>query len=125
MHQPLPALIEQLPTHWVRRFVAAFEAGRVQKHPHARFVNAEGECCLVGALAGVRTSSEFAATELASRFVGGPLEALSRGFEARRYTAQMFYEEALLALAARGVQPRDGASAAPESSLHGAVLAGV
>jgi hypothetical protein len=100
MH-PIASLIDQLPTRWIHRFVATFEAGRVQKHPHARFVNAQGECCLVGALAGARTSTDFARSELAGAFLGTALEALSRGFEARRFTAQEFYEEALLALAAR------------------------
>jgi hypothetical protein len=125
MHQPLPVLIDQLPTRWVRRFVAAFEAGRVQKHPHARFVNNSGECCLVGALAGVRTSSEFAESELAAEFLGGPLEALSRGFEARHYTAQGFYEEALLALTARAAQPGFATSVATEPTVRSAAFAGV
>ena len=124
MHQPLPALIDQLPTRWVRRFVAAFEAGRVQKHPHARFVNARGECCLVGAMAGVKTSREFAESELAAEFLGGPLEAVSRGFEARRFTAQEFYEEALLVLAARFAEPDDGCVAARAGSAPAAALAG-
>ena len=101
MHRPIHQLIDELPSRWIERFVASFEAGRVQKHPHARFVNAQGECCLVGALAGARTSAEFARSELAGRFLGTALEALSRGFEARRFTAQEVYEEALLVLASR------------------------
>ena len=97
----LARFIDDLPTAWIHRFIDVFEDGRVQKHPHARFVNARGECCLVGALAGARSSAEFARSDVASRFRGTAVEALSRGFEAGRITGQEFYEEALLALAAR------------------------
>jgi hypothetical protein len=38
---------------------------------------------------------------------------LSRGFEARRFTAQEFYEEALLALVARRHAPSERMVAAP------------
>jgi hypothetical protein len=97
------AIVGQLPTAWIENYVRTFEAGRVQKHPHARFVNGRGECCLVGALAGIRRSEEFFGTEAGRCFVGSALETLSRAFESRRITAQEFYEESLLALAARAV----------------------
>jgi hypothetical protein len=100
-------IVEQLPTEWIENYVRTFEAGRVQKHPHARFVNARGECCLVAALAGIRRSEEFAGTALSVAFLGSPLEALSRAFEGRRVTGQEFYEEALLALAAHAVADRE------------------
>ena len=106
-------LIDELPTRWIERFVLTFEAGRVQKHPHARFVNTRGECCLVGALTGATSSAEFASSDLAGRFLGTALETLSRGFEARRFTAQEFYEEALLALVARRHAPSERMVAAP------------
>lgn len=101
MNAALPALIAELPTAWIENYISAFEAGRVQKHPQARFVNARGECCLVGGLAGAQTSQEFTTSVQAGGFLGTALEALSRAFESRRVTAQEFYEEALLALAAR------------------------
>lgn len=113
MNQPATAFVHLLPTTWIENFVRTFEDGRVQKHPHARFVNATGECCLVGALAGIRRSDEFGRTEVGRRFSGSPVEALSRAFEARRITAQEFYEEALLTLVSRSV-------AAPARELVGA-----
>jgi len=97
----LSELVARLPTRWLENYVAAFEAGRVQRHPQARFVNAAGECCLVAALAGVRAAAELVSTPVWDRFLGSELEELSRRFEARRVTPQAFYEEALLVLAAR------------------------
>src|SRR5690606_35286194 len=94
-------IVGRLPTEWLESYVAAYEAGRVQKHPQARFVNARGECCLVGALAGAATAQAFVATPQWHVFLGGELEELSREFEAGRVTGQAFYEEVLLALASR------------------------
>lgn len=104
-------LIERLPSGWLENYVSAFEGGRVQKHPHARFVTASGESCLVGALAGARTSAEVVASPVWSRFLGTELEDLSRHFEARRLTAQEVYEEVLLALATRKPEARPSAPA--------------
>jgi len=99
----IATIFAQLPTAWIENYVRTFEAGRVQKHPHARFVNARGECCLVAALAGIERSEDFCGTEQARTFLGSPLEQISRAFEARRITGQEFYEEALLVLAQRSV----------------------
>ena len=95
------SIIRAISTDAIHNFVAAFESGRVQKYPQARFVNRYGECCLVGALAGARTAADVVRSPLWRDFIGSPLEELSRRFEARRLTAQEFYEECLLALAAR------------------------
>lgn len=99
-------LIQTLPTQWIENFVAAFEAGRVQKHPQARFVNRRGECCLVGALAGARSAPDVVRSPVWSQFLGSPLEEISRHFESRRVTGQEFYEEAVLALTARRMAVR-------------------
>jgi hypothetical protein len=101
MNYELNRLIDSLPIQWIENFVAAFETGRVQKHPHARFVNASGECCIVAALAGVSTGAELTKSPVWSRFLGTVLEELSRRFESRRVTGQQFYEEAVLALVQR------------------------
>jgi hypothetical protein len=93
--------LERVPTAWIRNYVAAFETGRVQKHPQARFVNDRGECCLVAAMAGARSAAEFVASPQWAAFPGTVLEELSRHFESCRVTAQDVYEEALLALAVR------------------------
>ncbi|MGH7555845.1 MAG: hypothetical protein ACREMQ_22820 [Longimicrobiales bacterium] len=83
--------------------MAAFEAGRVQKYPHARFVNRYGECCVVGALADARSAADMVRSPLWAAFNGSVLEVLSRRFEARTLTSQDFYEEALLVLTTRKV----------------------
>jgi len=101
MNHSLNRLIDSLPLGWIENFVAAFEAGRVQKHPQARFVNAQGECCIVAALAGVSTGIELTKTPIWSGFLGSVPEELSRRFESRRLTGQQFYEEAILTLVAR------------------------
>jgi hypothetical protein len=113
----LAQLIRSMPTRWVANYVQAFESGRVQKHPHARFVNQAGECCIVGALAGARTAADVAASPVYAGFLGSGLEELSRRFESRRLTGQEFYEEALLALAVRG------AAVAPAEPCAAAVMA--
>jgi hypothetical protein len=97
----LAGIVAALPSPWLENLVDTFEAGRVQRHPHARFVNARGECCLVAALAGARTSFDLVDSELWRGFNGSALEQLSRAFEARRLTAAQVYDEALLVLAAR------------------------
>jgi hypothetical protein len=107
-------LLDGMPTDRLQMYVSVFEAGRVQAWPQARFVNEAGECCIVGALAGARTSAEFASLPLYAGFRGGVLEELSRRFEARSLTGQDFYEECLLVLAARAAQP---AAAVTESIL--------
>lgn len=101
MNTRLSELVERLPTAWLENYVRTFEAGRVQKHPQARFVNARSECCLVGSLAGARSNEEFVRSELWRRFLGTELEQISRLFESGWVTGQEFYEEVLLALAAR------------------------
>jgi hypothetical protein len=101
MDTRLSELVERLPTAWLENYVRTFEAGRVQKHPQARFVNARSECCLVGSLAGARSNEEFVRSELWRRFLGTELEQISRLFESGWVTGQEFYEEVLLALAAR------------------------
>jgi hypothetical protein len=98
---PMTELMSGLPTAWVERFVECFEAGRLQKHPQARFINERGECCLVGALAGARSAAELLASPVYASFLGTELETLSRHFEAGRLTGQDFYEESLLLLATR------------------------
>lgn len=95
------SIVRHIATDAIHNFITAFESGRVQKYPQARFVNRQGECCLVGALAGVRTAAEMVGSPLWQGFLGSAFEELSRRFEARRLTAQEFYEECLLALAAR------------------------
>jgi hypothetical protein len=97
----LAQIVAAIPTEWIEQYVHVFEAGRVQRHPQARFVNGAGECCVVGALAGARSSAELVASPVYAGFVGGVLEELSRRFETGRLSGQSFYEEALLALAAR------------------------
>jgi hypothetical protein len=99
-------LVAGLATAWLENYARAYEAGRVQKHPQARFVNASGECCLVGALAGVDSASQMLKTDVWQNFLGSELEELSRRFEARRLSGWEFYQEVLLALAARSVALR-------------------
>jgi len=101
MQVPDCRLIAGLPTAWLENYVRMFEAGRVQKHPQACFVNEVGECDLVGALAGAASGSEFVQTEQWARFLGSELEELSRRFEAGQLVGQQFYEEVLLALVER------------------------
>lgn len=100
----LPQLARSLRAEWIDTYVATFEEGRVQKHPHARFVNARGECCVVGALVGARSGGDVVGSEVWSRFRGSALEELSRRFESRRLTGQLLYEECLLVQAERGAQ---------------------
>jgi hypothetical protein len=107
MNYGLNRLLDSLPIDWIENYVAAFEAGRVQKHPQARFVNARGECCIIGALAGAADGIELTKTPVWSRFLGTVLEELSRRFESRRITGQQFYEEAVLALVARRSVPAE------------------
>jgi hypothetical protein len=95
--------VRGLATAWLENYIAAFEAGRVQKHPAARFVNARGECCLAAAFAGARSGEEFVASPAWRVFLRGPLEAFSRDFEARRVSAQEVYEAVLLEAVARRV----------------------
>lgn len=97
----LQTLVRQLRTDWLENYVQTFEAGRVQKHPHARFVTAKGECCVVAAMAAARSGDAFVGSEHWMLLLGTELEELSRRFEARRLTSQDVYEEALLALAER------------------------
>ena len=101
-------LIAKLPTRWVRTYIRMFEAGRVQKRPQARFVNARAECCLVAALVGATTAGDVVRSTAWVRFRGTALEELSRRFETQRLTGQEFYEECLLALTAR-MNPETGA----------------
>jgi len=94
-------LIAELPTAWVQTYIPMFEAGRVQKRPQARFVNARGECCLVAALIGAETTGDVVQSPAWLRFRGSGLEELSRRFESGQLSGQQFYEECLLALAER------------------------
>lgn len=94
-------LIAELPTPWLRTYIRVFEAGRVQKQPQARFVNARAECCLVAALMGADTAGDVVRSAAWAQFRGTVLEELSRRFESRRLTGQQFYEECLLAASAR------------------------
>jgi hypothetical protein len=107
MERRVSELVEGLPTRWLENYVSAFEEGRVQRHPHARFVTDAGESCLVGALAGARSAADMVSSPIWSRFLGSELEELSRRFEARRLTSQDFYEEAVFALAANAAQRTD------------------
>ncbi|MFW6079712.1 MAG: hypothetical protein ACODAE_08830 [Gemmatimonadota bacterium] len=97
----LDELLEALPTSWLENYVEMFEAGRVQRHPRARFVTEKGECCLVAAMSASTSRTEFVGSEQWSMLLGTELEELSRRFETRRLTAQRVYEEALLVLAHR------------------------
>jgi hypothetical protein len=108
-------LVASLPTEWLENYVGTYEAGRVQRHPQTRFVNARGECCLVAALAGVRCGRELTGTRAWATFRGGPLEELSRLFEARRLSGGSFYDEAVLAL----VERRSAAVAAESGRAAG------
>ena len=103
-------LIAELPSTWVRTYNRMFEAGRVQKHPQTRFVNARAECCLVAALVGAETAGDVVRSAAWRQFRGGVLEELSRRFEARHLSGQQFYEECLLALAARATAPAEVAA---------------
>jgi len=111
--EQLKDIVGRLPTEWLENYVAAFEEGRVQKHPQARFVNDRGECCIVGALAGAASAQAFAGSALWRAFLGSDLETLSRRFEAARLTGQQFYEEALMVLAARKAAREAEAAEAP------------
>lgn len=102
MEKRLSELVERLPTAWLENYTVVFEAGRVQRHAHARFLNARGECCIVGALAGAASAEALVGSELWRQFPGSELEELSRRFERGRLTGQDVYEEVLLALAERG-----------------------
>jgi hypothetical protein len=95
-HLSIAELTDALPTAWLGTYIRMFEAGRVQKHPHARFVDARGECCIVAALAGAATAADVVESPVWSCFRGSELEELSRRFEAGRLTGQEFYEECLL-----------------------------
>ena len=101
MSDVLNGVMAGLPSVWLENYVAAFEAGRVQKHPHARFVNRFGECCIVAAMAGVARGEELVGSGAWQCFNGSELEQLSRAFESCQVTGQEVYEEVLLALAAR------------------------
>lgn len=101
MEKRLRELVDRLPTEWLDNYTVVFEAGSVQKHPQARFVNARGECCIVGALAGAASADGLVRSELWWRFLGSELEELSRRFERGLLSSQQVYEEALLALAVR------------------------
>lgn len=97
----LQRVVAELPSALLENFVEWFEAGRVQRYPQARFVNAAGECCLVAAMAGVTSAAELTRTPAWKEFPGSALEALSRAFESRRVRAHELYDEALLALSSR------------------------
>jgi hypothetical protein len=97
-------LIADLPTPWVRTYIRTFESGRVQKRPQTRFVNARSECCLVAALMGAETAGDVVRSEAWAQFRGSVLEELSRRFESRCLTGQEFYEECVLAIAARSAE---------------------
>lgn len=101
----LNELVAALPTDWLENYVETFEAGRVQRHPRARFVTEEGECCLVAAMAAARSGHEFTRSKVWSWLLGTELEELSRRFEARRVSGQELYDETLLALARRRAGP--------------------
>ena len=101
MMHVLNGMLGRLPSVWLENYVEAFEAGRVQKHPHARFVNRYGECCIVAAMAGVASGEELVGSGAWQCFNGGELEHISRAFESCRVTGQEVYEEVLLTLAAR------------------------
>lgn len=94
-------LAATLPTDWIDNYIAMFEAGLVQKHPHARFVNACGECCIVGALVAARSGRDVVESDAWRHFRGSVLEQLSRAFETGRMTGQDFYEASVLVRAAR------------------------
>jgi len=117
MENRVAELIAALPDVWLENYVATYEAGRVQKHPHARFVNAVGECCLVAALAGADSAAALVDSPVWRRFHGSELESLSRLFESRRLTGPDFYVEVLLALAARRSEAVSAAEAAASAVL--------
>ncbi|MFW6080067.1 MAG: hypothetical protein ACODAE_10625 [Gemmatimonadota bacterium] len=94
-------LLGGLPTSWLENYVETFEAGRVQRHPRARFVTEKGECCLVAAMSASRSRADFVGSKQWTLLLGTELEELSRRFEARLLTAQQVYEEVLLELARR------------------------
>ncbi|HWV57672.1 MAG TPA: hypothetical protein VNZ57_09495, partial [Longimicrobiales bacterium] len=78
MVERVDELVAAMPDAWLENYVAKYEAGLVQRHPQARFVNAAGECCLVAALAGVDSSRELLGSPVWRRFLGSELETLSR-----------------------------------------------
>lgn len=103
--------LESIPDRMLHNFVRRYEAGGVQPHPRLRFVDEEGRACIACALAGASSSREFARTDAGRSFLGGPLEEISRRFEACRLTPDRFYAECLLELARRIERSPDQASA--------------
>lgn len=87
------------------QYVARYERGEVQTTPRLRFVDGEGRACLAAALCGARSATEVAALAAAAGgFLDGPLERISRRFEAGELRSCELYDEALLELARRGAE---------------------
>ena len=84
------------------QYVARYERGEVQSRPRLRFVDAEGRACLAAALCGARSAAEVAGLAAeAGGFPGGPLERVSRRFEAGELRSAEFYDEVVLELTRR------------------------
>lgn len=97
--------LESIPSRMLHNFVERYEAGGVQPHPRLRFVDEEGRACIACALVGASSSREFATMDAGREFLGGPLEELSRRFEACRLTAGEMYAGCLMELARRTAAP--------------------
>lgn len=93
----LRAVSNRLLENYVRRY----ESGGVQRRPRLRFVDAEGRACIVGAMADVDSSREFAESDHFRSFRSGPLVRISRMFEEGRVSAAEVYDACLLELARR------------------------
>lgn len=93
----LRAVSDRLLENFVRRY----ECGGVQRRPRLRFVDAEGRACIVGAMADVESSREFAESDHFRTFRSGPLVRISRKFEEGRVSSTDVYDACLLELARR------------------------
>lgn len=108
--------ISTLSDRLLRNYVRRYEGGGVQPRPRLRFVDAEGRACIVGAMADVDSSREFAATGLFRALRSGPLVRISRKFEDGRITPAQVYDACLLELTRRSgadAPAREEAEAVP------------
>lgn len=85
----------------LRNYVRRYESGGVQRRPRLRFVDAEGRACIVGAMADVESSREFAESDHFRSFRSGPLVRISRMFEEGRVSPAEVYDACVLELARR------------------------
>lgn len=98
----MSTICKELSEGMLRSFVARYERDEVQSTPRLRFVDAEGRACPAAALCDARSSADFArAAGERGGFLGGPLERVSRLFEAGRLRPAELYTESVLELTRR------------------------